>query len=75
MRARSQHARFVAQFFEQLGGGFFRRAGDEFGLLGFLRHVDALDVLGGLVRDAERFARRSVTISFFLAAMMPLSVA
>src|SRR5271169_6898155 len=44
-----QDPRFVAQFFYQLGRDFFGLAGDEFGFLGFLRHVDALDFLRGRV--------------------------
>src|SRR5271154_443765 len=49
-----QDPRFVAQFFNQLGRDFFGLAGDEFGFLGFLRHVDAFDTLGGGVGNAER---------------------
>src|SRR5271156_5342032 len=53
MLPKSKDARFVAQFFDQLGCDFFGLAGDEFGFLGFLRHVDALDFLRGRVRHVQ----------------------
>ena len=46
----------MAQFFHELGGDFLGLAGDEFGFLGFLRHVDALDFLRGRVWHIQRAA-------------------
>ncbi len=39
------------ELFDELGGDFLRLAGDEFGFLGFLRDVDALDVLRRCIRN------------------------
>jgi hypothetical protein len=39
------NASFMFELLDKLGGNFLWLAGDELGLLGFLRDVDALDVL------------------------------
>src|SRR5580704_9254572 len=52
----SKDARFVAQFFDQFSCDFFGLAGYEFGFLGFLRNVDALDFLSGRVWHIQRAA-------------------
>ena len=68
----SYDPRFLAKPADQLFRRFGRRAGDHLRLLALFGHVEADDLLLSRLADAGAQAFR---ISFFLAAMIPLSVA
>ena len=67
----ADHPRFVAQLLHQRLRGLGRRAGEHLRLLPLLREIDADDPL----RRVAAAAGATLRISFFFAAMMPLSVA